>query len=454
VSLVEKLEHCLRTGSFGPLRGDYAADARFQAFLPSGTLVRDGPDEIVAVFSDWWPCEGTLVHWNPSAYEDGLALVFERHPVDPERPWTSRHWQEIRVDDGHIVTHLSWSDMPRHVGHFPVLPHAIAGLIDGGRRTPLYEGGFSGSRLERIVMPDGRSYFLKHISPRRDLFLRLTGDSGREASLFTSGALNRVADAIEYPVLAVAPEQDGWAILMRDVSDALVLQREHASSADSPTSLERRRILRAVRRLHEAFRNEPIVAACSVVDRLRMLGPHVMAREASGPDALPRWIRGSWQAFYDLVPADVGAAVAAIHEDPEPFAARLTTAATTLIHGDLWAPNIGLEADRVVLLDWALACRAPMEMEYAFWVLWNTEGMAVSPDALLDDVRAVAGDRIDEPTLHLAFLGELVSGAGARGWAWNSVNHPDPATRERDRDELKWWIDRARQALEHAWSPL
>jgi hypothetical protein len=69
-------------------------------------------------------------------------------------------------------------------------------------------------------------------------------------------------------------------------------------------------------------------------------------------------------------------------------------------------------------------------------------------------VRAVAGDRIGAHTMHLAFLGELVSGAGARGWAWNSINHPDPATRRRDRDELNWWIARARQALEHAWSPI
>jgi hypothetical protein len=95
-----------------------------------------------------------------------------------------------------------------------------------------------------------------------------------------------------------------------------------------------------------------------------------------------------------------------------------------------------------------------MEMEYAFWVLWNSEGMDATPDALLDDVHAVAGDRIDERAMQLAFLGEFVSGAGARGWAWNSVNHADPTTRKRDRNELDWWIDRAREALERAWSPM
>jgi hypothetical protein len=454
VSLVDELKSCLQTGRFRALRGAYASDARFEAVLPSGTLVRDGPDDIIALFADWWPSPGTLVHWNVTSYEEGLELVFERHPVDDERPWTSRHWQEVRVAGGRIVRHLSWSDTPRHVGEFPVLPDAIARLVDGGQRTPLYEGGFSGSRLERIVVPDGDAYFLKHISPRRDLFLRATHDSGREATLFRSGLLDRVGEAIDYPVLAVAREADGWAILMRDVSGELVAAEGDGGSATSPVSTqERRRILRAVGRLHEAFQGESIPAACSVVDRLQMLGPHAMEREASDADALPRWIRGSWEVFYDVVPADVGSAVAAIHDDPEPLAARLSAGGTTLIHGDLWAPNIGLGADRVILLDWALACQAPMEMEHAFWVLWNTEGMATTPDALLEDVRSVAGDRLDEHTLDLAFLGEFVSGAGARGWAWNSVNHPDPVTRQRDADELTWWIRRARRALENEWSP-
>jgi hypothetical protein len=453
--LEEELKNCLRSGSFRALRDAYASDARFEAFLPSGTLVRDGPDEIIAVFADWWPSPGTVVYWNVTSHEEGLELVFERHPVDDQRPWTSRHWQEVRVAGGRIVRHLSWSDTPRHVGEFPALPDAIARLVEGGQRTPLYEGGFSGSRLERIVVPDGDAYFLKHISPRRDLFLRLTHDSGREATLFTSGLLDRVAETIDYPVLAVAPEQDGWGILMRDVSSALVAAEGEGASATRPVSARaRRRILRAVGRLHEAFQGDSLPAACSVVDRLRMLGPHVMAREAAGPDALPRWIRGSWEVFFEVVPGDVGGAVAAIHDDPEPLAERLGAGRTTLIHGDLWAPNIGLGADRIILLDWALACRAPMEMEHAFWVLWNTEGMAATPDALLEDVHAVAGDRLDEHTLDLAVIAELVSGAGARGWAWNMVNHPDSATRRRDRDELNWWIDRARHALRNTWSPI
>ena len=184
-----------------------------------------------------------------------------------------------------------------------------------------------------------------------------------------------------------------------------------------------------------------------------MLGPHVMALEASGQDAVTRWVRGSWEVFFDLVPADVADAVAAIHADLDSLADQLTAEETTLIHGDLWAPNFGLAPRRVLLLDWALACQAPAEMEFAFWVLWNCESMNVNPDTLLSDVRAVAGNRVDERMMHLAFLGEL-SGAGARGWAWNSVNHVDPATRKRERDELDWWIERARNALDRAWSPM
>lgn len=192
--------------------------------------------------------------------------------------------------------------------------------------------------------------------------------------------------------------------------------------ADRPGTDERRTILRAVGRLHEAFRGQRVDGACTVEDRLQFLGAHVMAHEATGPEALPRWIRSSWEVFFDLAPADVADAVAAIHDNPGSLADQLATAETTLIHGDLWAPNIGRTPERVILLDWALACQAPSEMELAFGVLWNSTFMNVTPETLLNEIRANARDRLDERTMLLALLGEFVSGAGARGWAWNSVN--------------------------------
>ena len=351
--MIETLQTCIRTGSFGPLRDLYAAGSHLETFLPSGTLVREGPDDIIALFAEWWPSEGTFVHWGATSYETGLELVFERHPVDDMRPWTSRHWQDIHIVDEQIARHLIWSDAPRHVGELTPLPDPIAAIVEGGDRTPLYEGGFSGSRLERIAMPDGVRYVLKHISPLRDLLLRVTNDPGREATLYTSG-VQRVADAVVYPVVAVAAEDDGWAILLRDVSGSLLGDRgDDGPPGDRVTSDKRRTILRAVGRLHDAFRGERIDDACTVTDRLRMLGPDVMAREASGRDALPRWVRSSWQVFFDLVPADVADAVAAIHANPATLAEALTEEETTLIHGDLWVPNIGLAPGRVILLDWA-----------------------------------------------------------------------------------------------------
>lgn len=449
--MIETLETCIRTGHLGQLRDLYDADSRLEAYLPFETIVRGGPDEIIALFADWWPAEGTFAHWSATSYETGVGLVFERHPVDDERPWASRQWQEIHISDGWIARHLIWSDKPRHVGELAPLPASIAALVEGAKRTPLYEGGFSGSSLERVVKPDGTRYFLKHVWPQHDLVLRVTNDSGREAALYTTGLLERVADVIDYPVVAVAPEEDGWAILLRDVSDSLLTSHPRA---DRPGTDERRTILRAVGRLHEAFRGQRVDGACTVEDRLQFLGTHVMAHEATGPEALPRWIRSSWEVFFDLAPADVADAVAAIHDNPGSLADQLATAETTLIHGDLWAPNIGRTPERVILLDWALACQAPSEMELAFWVLWNSTFMNVTPETLLNEIRADARDRLDERTMLLALLGEFVSGAGARGWAWNSVNGLDPGARMRERDELDWWIDRAREALDRAWSPV
>lgn len=450
--MIEALETCIRTGRFSPLRDLYHANCRLEAFLPFNSIAREGPAEIIGQFEEWWPSEGTFVHWSSTSHEAGVRVLFERHPVDKERPWASRQWQEIHIVDGLIARHLIWSDRPRHAGVLDPLPDSIAALVWNGHREPLYEGGFSGSRLERITMPDGARYYVKHISPRGDLLLRVAHDSGKEATLFTSGVLAQVADVIDYPVVAVAAEKEGWAILMRDVSECLLNSRR-GSRGGQATSDERRTILAAVGRLHDAFRGEQVASACTVTDRLRMLGPGVMAREASSQDALPRWIRSSWEVFFDVVPLDVAEAVAAIHADPVALADQLTAQGTTLIHGDLWAPNIGLASDRIVLLDWSLACQAPPEMEYAFWVLWNCGFMNATPDTLMKEVRAATAGRVDERSLLLALLGEFVSGAGARAWAWNSVNGLDSTNRRRERQELNWWIGRAREAFDRVWSP-
>lgn len=70
-------------------------------------------------------------------------------------------------------------------------------------RSALPHSGYSGAELQRVRLRDGSRLVLKHITPEGDWGLRVTRDRGREAALWTTGVLNRVADVIDYPVVSV-----------------------------------------------------------------------------------------------------------------------------------------------------------------------------------------------------------------------------------------------------------
>ena len=238
---------------------------------------------------------------------------------------------------------------------------------------------------------------------------------------------------------------DGWLVVMRDVSAALLPDAARLSRADS------RRVLEAAAALHAAFRDQPPVALCSLADRYGFLSPATARREAGGPDQVPKLIARGWERLPELLPADVAEAVLAVAERPEPFAAELARFPATLVHGDLKLGNVGFLGERVVLLDWGTQTGwAPPAVEAVWYLAVNASRIDASREQVLDDFRAAEGERHDEDALRLALLGGLVH----LGWdkALHATGHPDPAVRAWERADLAWWTARARDALER-WSP-
>jgi hypothetical protein len=319
----------------------------------------------------------------------------------------------------------------------------LAGAV---RREPLVAAdGLSGSPLERVVLAGGEVLVVKHVRPGGDWIMRGTHDRGRVAELWTSGLLGRVPDAIDHAVLAVEPDGDGWAVVMRDVSAALLPEAARLSRAAS------RRVLEAAAALHRAFPGAPPPALCPLADRYSLLSPATARREAGGADEVPRLIARGWERLAEVVPADVAEAVLAIAERPEPFAAALARFPTTLVHGDLKLGNLGLAGERLVLVDWGTQTGwAPPAVEVAWYLAVNHSRIDATREQVLDDFRAAEGDLHDEDALPLALLGGMVQ----LGWdkALNSSGHPDPAVRAREAADLAWWVARARDGLER-WSP-
>jgi hypothetical protein len=320
----------------------------------------------------------------------------------------------------------------------------LAGAI---RREPLAAGdGRSGSLLERVTLAGGETLVVKHARAASDWIMRAThDDGGRVATLWSSGLLRRVPAVIEHAILAVERDGDGWLVVMRDVSAALLPDAARLTRAGS------RRVLAAAAALHMTFLDEPPLALCSLADRYGFLSPATARREAGGPDQVPKLIARGWERLPELLPPDVAEAVLAIAERPEPFAAELARCPATLVHGDLKLGNVGFLGDRVVLLDWGTQTGwAPSAVDAAWYLAVNASRIDATREQVLDDFRAAEGERHDEDALRLALLGGLVQ----LGWdkALHATEHPDPAVRGRERADLVWWTARARDALER-WSP-
>ena len=145
-------------------------------------------------------------------------------------------------------------------------------------------------------------------------------DRGREALAWTSGLLDRLPAEVTHPILACARDVDGWAILMRDVGDALF--PPHDPYVGTPIALaDDDRILDALAALHVAFWEEPEAADpalgfCTPEQRYRSFSPETGRREVGGPDFYPGIIRDGWELLPTLMDPGVADLLIGLAVDP------------------------------------------------------------------------------------------------------------------------------------------
>ena len=67
----------------------------------------------------------------------------------------------------------------------------------------------------------------------------------------------------------------------------------------------------------------------------------------------------------------------------------------TLTRRDVRLHNLGLSADRVVLLDWELAGNAPPAVDFTWYLVISASRIAATREDVIADFREVSGDRFD-----------------------------------------------------------
>jgi len=305
--------------------------------------------------------------------------------------------------------------------------------------------GKSGAGLERVRLADGRALVVKRFTPATDLTLALTGgEVGRELSLWTDGVLDRLPEGVGHCVVdAWLEDETGTTftvIVMRDLGDT-VLNWDHRVSATTAAWMAGR-----VARLHHGFLGDPPDGLVPVARVLDLFAPHRIAAHAdAGIELLALALHG-WEIFADVVPDDVAAPVLDLLADITPLADALSAGPVTLCHGDLATVNMAIEGDDLVLIDWAIPTAAPGALDVARFLVGCSQTLDVSREDFIDAWAGAAGDAHDERSLDLALLGGLVW----LGWnkALDVAEHPDPAMRAREQQDLDWWVDRARRTLE------
>jgi len=441
----ELLRGALAAGDFTAFGAAYADDIQLVASLRGGRIKCAGREQAVTALGAQFDRPGELVEWSPALHPEGVALWFERVSGDGEAV-RQRHY--LRLRNGRVDRHWAYTGPPRT--HAPGVAvrldeNLVAGLGEIAAHEPLTSTGWSGNALERVVLADGRRLIAKRIAPGDDWMYRHTKDDGREALLFTSGVFARMPSTIDTAVVAAEHDGDAWWVVMRDVSASLLPDGKRLSRD------EHRRILAAANLMWEEFWGEQVPHLCSLDDCFRLFSPAIPVAERDGVDLLPKQYETFWEAFADAVDADVAEAVLALVERPEPLAAELEACGTTLIHADIRDEQIGLEGDRLILLDWGRATQGHPVVDFFWSICHNAWRIDATHDELVEDFRRARGEHDDPRATELGVLAGLVM----YGWVFghSAAYHPDPAEREWARGELGWWVPRARRALE-TWSPV
>src|SRR5262249_39109693 len=142
---------------------------------------------------------------------------------------------------------------------------------------------------------------------------------------------------------------------------------------------------------------------------------------------------------------------------PESYVAAVQSLPTTLIHGDVWGPNLGWipaatvaprQGKRLLLLDWALASAGPATYDPLWicgtWHVLNPVRVLAYYRTRLNAHLSAHGNVLDAATwLAMADAGYLRTALTCgEALAQTAAMTPNGAPRRRAEARVRWWADR------------
>jgi hypothetical protein len=246
--------------------------------------------------------------------------------------------------------------------------------------------------LKRLMLEDGWLGALSHDRYIREVALR---DSDVLAGLPRGIATATESWAYDGPI----PKPKGAALLLRDERGHLVRDPLRTPPGHLPPLVAF--ILDRLARMHARFwndphLNDPALGLTSTEDALLLLAPDRIAERLVASDPAPYLPLASagWEAFFRIAPPDDAEVLREVFATPDRWADAIAKLPWTLVHGDVWGPNLGVlppsrraprTGRRLLLLDWALATAGPATYD-PLWLCGNWH--ALNPVCVLAAYRA------------------------------------------------------------------
>jgi hypothetical protein len=339
------------------------------------------------------------------------------------------------------------------------------------------EGGLSGHRLVRLLLRrrtrggTARWEFrvLKEVVAG-DSWLDEPENTARVAGvqLWTSSVMADLPASIATGVVAFALEKGEparGALLMRDVGRRLwqLLERKPPGALTSDVLA----LLDRLAQLHARFWDDerlrdPALQLLSVREALLLMAPERIAHhiERGNPAPYLRLAAAGWERFFELARPDDAATLRAALGMPESWVQTISALPATLVHGDVWPPNLGwLPGTRVaprrrrqaLLLDWELATAGPATYDPLWlcgtWHALNPDHVLAAYRARLERHLAARGRRLTSATWQAladaGYLRTVLACGEAFGW---SAERARGAARRRAVARARWWAQRGAQA--------
>lgn len=371
-----------------------------------------------------------------------------------------------------------------------VLEHGDAALLAAMgvlpttiRAVESLAGGISGTRVLRLllarpVVPGAaRSYtrrIYKRIEPEGGWLGVASHDMlTRELRLHSSGVLADLPHEIATAVLAHIEQSTAGTL----ASSALLLSDEGGHLVRHPTTPPPGRLPPAVvallarlARLHARYwedprLSDPSLGLTSSRDALLLIAPARIAERIAAGDAnryLPLAL-GGWDAFFRLAAPSDAACLRSVLADPTPYLGAIDALPRTLVHGDIWGPNLGWlppthraprRGWRLLLLDWALASSGPCVYDPLWlcgtWHALNPVRVLAVYRACLTRYLAARGLQLPPSVwLRLADAGYLRTALTCGEALARAAAESDPGRGQRCKVERsRWWAHRAALAAQ------